>query len=61
MGKPKNKEQITLYLNPEVKERLEMYCILSKRYNRTRIFNEALEEYLRNRLKSEYEKEGLIK
>lgn len=60
MVKPNGKKQITLYLNPEVKERLDMYCVLSKRYNKTRIFNKALEWYLKNRLESEYKKNGII-
>ena len=50
----------TLYLSPEVKERLEVYCALSKQKNKTKIYNEAITEYLNSRLKDEYKKEGLI-
>jgi len=57
----KPKKATTIYLSPEVKERLEMYCVLTKRYNKTKIFDEAIREYLNSRLQSEYEKEGDLK
>lgn len=54
------KEQLTLYLDPGVKEALDTYCYMAKR-NRTRVMNEAIEDYVTGHLKNECEKEGLIK
>ena len=57
----KAKIPTTVYLSSELRERLEMYCLLSKRFSRTKIFTEALAEYLNSRLQSEHEKQGDLK
>ena len=54
------KKPVTLYLDISTSEMLDTYCYLAKR-NKTRVMNEAIRDYLEGHLKSEYEKEGLIK
>ena len=57
---PKEKKPVTLYLDISTTEMLNTYCYMAKR-NKTRVMNEAIRNYLESRLKSEYEKQGLIK
>lgn len=58
-AKKTKKIRTLLYLEQDIKERLDVYCTLSKQKNKTKIYNAAINEYLKIHLESEYEKEGL--
>lgn len=69
LGRPLEKLEIVhqrkkirtlLYLEQDTKEQLDIYCTLSKRKNKTKIYNEAITEYLNSRLKDEYKKKKEI-
>ncbi len=55
----KEKKPVTLYLDISVSEMLNTYCYMANR-NKTRVMNEAIKDYLEDRLKNECIKEGLI-
>ncbi len=50
----------TAYIDPDVKDELELYCYLKSK-NRMRLINDALREYLKNHLTEELKSNGIIK
>lgn len=56
--KEKKHKPMTLYLDPLVWDLLDTYCYFTHR-NKTRICNQALEEWLASKLQSVYKEEGI--
>ena len=60
-AKTAKKSRTLLYLEQDLKEKLDVFCALTKQKNKTTIYNAAIREYLSGRLKDEYKKEGIGK
>ncbi len=54
------RKAFTLYLDPDVEEKLRTYCQITTR-NRIRVINDSIREYVSMKIHEKFAEEGMLK